>query len=71
MLNNRITFAAGALLAAAGFLVTAACAAPPADLPACEQEDSVSCYWDAHTRGNGQGRSFWVNEHGAVHYVNE
>jgi len=24
----------------------------------CAQEDSVNCYWDAKTRGNGHGHSF-------------
>ena len=25
------------------------------DLPPCETEDSTGCYWDADTRGNGEG----------------
>lgn len=28
-------------------------------LPACETEDSSNCYWDAATRGNGEGISFY------------
>jgi hypothetical protein len=28
-------------------------------LPYCPTEDSVSCYWDAATQGNGAGRSAW------------
>lgn len=27
-------------------------------LPACKYEDSVGCYWNAATMGNGDGRSF-------------
>jgi hypothetical protein len=30
----------------------------PATLPACVEEDSENCVWDAATRGNRQGRSF-------------
>src|SRR5688572_17396268 len=26
----------------------------------CQHEDSVNCYWDADTMGNGTGRSFSV-----------
>lgn len=29
------------------------------ELPACEQEDSKNCYWDATIRGNGLGNSFY------------
>lgn len=28
--------------------------------PPCEYEDSNNCYWDAASRGNGQGTSFVV-----------
>ena len=35
----------------------------------CEHEDSVGpCYWYAAERGNGQGRSFLIDEYGTVHY---
>lgn len=27
-------------------------------LPPCQYEDSSNCYWDAATRGNGEGQSF-------------
>lgn len=39
------------------------------DLPACEQEDSENCYWDATVRGNGEGQSFvhWNGE--VIYYV--
>lgn len=69
MLNKRVTLAA--LVLAASTIALAGCVPGPVALPPCESEDSVSCYWDASTRGNGQGRSFWVNEYGAVYYVNE
>jgi hypothetical protein len=28
----------------------------------CEYEDSVNCFWDAGSMGNGSGHSFWVIE---------
>lgn len=37
-------------------------------LPPCPTEDSVSCYWDATTMGNGQGRSYTMDEHGTPTY---
>lgn len=39
-------------------------------LPPCPHEDSVSCYWDAPSRGNGTGRSFTVDASGNVTYTN-
>lgn len=33
----------------------------------CPTEDSDNCYWDAATRGNGQGTSFIVVD-GVVYY---
>lgn len=38
-------------------------------LPPCPTEDSVSCYWDASTRGNGEGRSFIAHADGSVTYT--
>lgn len=43
---------------------------PPA-LPPCPTEDSVGCYWDAPTMGNGDGRSYTVDDDGTTHYVPE
>lgn len=37
-------------------------------LTACAEEDSLNCYWDASTRGNGQGRSF-ININGTVFFA--
>nr|DAO81977.1 MAG TPA: hypothetical protein [Caudoviricetes sp.] len=39
--------------------------------PACESEDQEygPCLWDARTMGNGQGRSFIVEEDGSVSYL--
>lgn len=37
-------------------------------LPPCTTEDSANCYWDASTRGNGQGVSF-VDVAGHVIYL--
>lgn len=39
-------------------------------LPACPSEDSDNCYWDASTRGNGEGDSFYVVD-GTVTYIGE
>lgn len=38
-------------------------------LPPCPTEDSVSCSWDAQQQGNGIGRSFTVDAHGTVTYI--
>ena len=34
--------------------------APSSTLPPCEYEDSDNCFWDAQSRGNGEGTSFVV-----------
>lgn len=42
----------------------------PRKLPACATEDSNGpCYWDAATRGNHLGHSFWVDAANHVHYL--
>lgn len=43
----------------------------PRMLPACVTEDSTAtpCFWDGKTRGNGQGRSFWVDDRQRVHFI--
>lgn len=42
----------------------------PRKLPACATEDSNGpCYWNAETRGNHLGRSFWVDSSNRVHYL--
>lgn len=39
-----------------------------ATLPACPTEDAAGpCIWDAQSRGNGQGTSFWVDADQVVH----
>lgn len=36
----------------------------------CRFEDGPGpCFWDAGVRGNGHGRSFWIDAHGWTHYV--
>jgi hypothetical protein len=40
---------------------------PVYSLPACAEEDSTNCYWDAQSRGNGKGTSF-VNLNGTTYY---
>lgn len=43
-----------------------------AKLPPCATEDSTGpCYWDARSRGNGQGQSFWIDAKGRYHFVEE
>lgn len=37
--------------------------------PPCPTEDSVECYWDAATRGNGEGLSYIALADGAVYYL--
>lgn len=41
------------------------------ETPACESEDQGfgPCLWDARTMGNGQGRSFILEEDGSVSYL--
>lgn len=40
----------------------------------CKYEDSVNCYWDAGSMGNGSGHSFWVIEQASgkvcIRYLN-
>lgn len=44
--------------------------APVESLRPCEAEDSAGpCFWDADTRGNGEGRSFIVSAGGLVTYL--
>lgn len=42
-------------------------------VPACVNEDGsggpLPCFWSAATRGNGEGRSFFIDEVGTAHYV--
>lgn len=54
---------------AAGVMVAAADAEAP-DLPACEQEDSTNCVWNAQDQGNGEGESF-VDVDGETFYEEE
>lgn len=59
--------------APAGGWVLASTGAPVdvSETPACESEDQEygPCLWDARTMGNGQGRSFIVEEDGSVSYL--
>jgi hypothetical protein len=41
---------------------------------ACEEEDSVNCFWNARTMGDGRGHSFFsvrVGAHTCIVYWNE
>ena len=59
--------------APAGGWVLAETGAPvdASETPACESEDQEygPCLWDARSMGNGQGRSFIVEEDGSVSYL--
>lgn len=61
-----ITLAAFATCSVLG--VQATQDAPAYSLPACETEASSNCYWDAQTRGNGEGQSF-IDIEGRITYV--
>jgi len=66
MTNSTFTktlLALAALLLIAGGIAIGtqwerAAADPFQNLPACAEEDSSNCYWDADARGNGKGQSF-------------
>lgn len=66
--------AAGAILATGGTALASEIARP-VPLPQsvnhpCAQEDSVNCYWNANTQGNGAGHSFITREFpGKAHMV--
>lgn len=55
-----------AICATALFFFDAATAAPGTHSAprftkvACEYEDSINCYWDATSTGNGEGHSFYA-----------
>lgn len=59
--------------APAGGWVLASTGAPVdvSETPSCESEDQEygPCLWDARTMGNGQGRSFIVEEDGSISYL--
>ena len=58
------------LIAAA--LIAALAGCTPNTPPPCEYEDSTGpCYWDAQVRGNGEGRSFVIDENQEIHYLDE
>lgn len=56
------------LLGVLGLLLTPAQPGIGAEMPACQTEDSDNCYWNAELRGNGAGRSFYVQD-GTVTYL--
>lgn len=62
---NALRYLAG--LAVGIAIMSGPAAQAPQTLPPCAAEDSVGCYWDAATRGNGQGESFWVGTDGVQH----
>lgn len=67
---------AGALVLAIAFPVAiaatvhdAATGATTLRLPACPQEDSRGCLWDASSSGNNGGHSFWTTRADTVYYI--
>lgn len=68
--GNRVypNIVALALILAPVFILTLAVLDTHAPKP-CETEDSVSCFWDADTRGNGEGQSFIVDQYGNIAYL--
>lgn len=46
---------------------------PVRNMAPCAHEDGsasqLPCYWDAATRGNKTGHSFWMDTHRKVHYL--
>ncbi|MFJ9900220.1 hypothetical protein ACIQPR_43520 [Streptomyces sp. NPDC091280] len=58
------------LLSAAAFVGGVSYGHGSTQLKPCETEDSVNCYWDASSQGNGHGHSFVVDKAGHVTYVN-
>lgn len=65
------TIAAAVVVAAAAVLIGAGIGATSTQqMSACATEDSAGpCYWDAGTRSNGTGLSFYVDGAQVVHYV--
>lgn len=57
VMRNALAYA-GAILIAAILGVVVAAVPHLSSLPPCETEDSVNCYWDADTMGNGRGKSY-------------
>jgi hypothetical protein len=59
-MNNNMKSLTIAALTASALLIGGASYAelPDHDLPPCEMEDSINCYWDASAMGNGIGNSF-------------
>lgn len=75
-MKNKSLYASGAiLLVAVGIMNTQYVESTQVptiktvlELPACEFEDSTNCYWDAETRGNGQGTSFVATDWDVLRY---
>jgi hypothetical protein len=44
-------------------------ALPRTEWMPCGFEDETNCVWDARHRGNGEGRSFFTDKRGTVHYL--
>jgi hypothetical protein len=57
-----------------GYVGTATGTAPTQDMlsmHACDHESgstTLPCFWDAKHRGNGLGKSFWIDTNNNTHY---
>lgn len=56
------------LLTAIALMFSGLTGSSASTLPPCEFEDSINCYWDAETMGNGHGSSF-ENIDGQITYT--
>ncbi len=58
---------ASILVVVAAVILAALAAVTVAAVTPCEEEDgsgNIACHWDAKTRGNGEGTSFWAFGYG-------
>jgi len=58
----------GVLIGASWSALNATLKPSSIQLTPCETEDSDNCYWDASTRGNGEGVSF-ITLNGVTYYA--
>lgn len=75
MIRSLVTFTAGMVTSLLLMIAGASTASAPAPVlhgalriavsTPCPEEDSVNCYWDAGTAGNGRGHSFYSIRVGA------
>lgn len=57
------------MVAIVGAIVAGALVAQLPSMEKCPTEDSLNCYWDADTMGNGQGNSYVTWNVGETQFV--